>query len=44
MSKLAMVAFGGNAILRAGQKGTWEDQLQNVEAACEQLLPLIRKG
>ena len=44
MSKLAMVAFGGNAILRAGQKGTWEDQLQNVEGACEQLLPLIRKG
>ena len=44
MEKLAMIAFGGNAILRAGQKGTWEEQLRNVESSCAQLLPLIRKG
>ena len=25
MAKLAMIAFGGNALLRAGQKGTFEE-------------------
>ncbi|MBO4475114.1 MAG: carbamate kinase [Bacteroidales bacterium] len=44
MGKLAMIAFGGNALLRAGQKGTFEEQLSNVERTCSQLLPLLRKG
>jgi len=44
MSRLAMIAFGGNALLRSGQKGTYKDQLDNVEATCEQLYPLIEKG
>ena len=39
-----MVAFGGNALLRAGQKGTYSEQLQNVEETCSQLLPLIGQG
>ena len=39
-----MVAFGGNALLRAGQKGTFEEQLANVERTCEGLLPLLRSG
>lgn len=42
--KLAMIAFGGNALLRSGQKGTYEEQLANVENTCEQLCPLIEKG
>ncbi|MBO4585547.1 MAG: carbamate kinase, partial [Bacteroidales bacterium] len=42
--KLAMVAFGGNALLRAGQKGTYKEQLENVENTCAQLLNLIRQG
>ena len=44
MSKLAMIAFGGNALLRAGQKGTFDEQLENVERTCERLVPLIEKG
>jgi len=30
MSKLAVVAFGGNALLRAGQKGTIDEQEENA--------------
>ena len=44
MSKLAMIAFGGNALLRAGQIGTFDEQLENVERTCQQLVPLIEKG
>ena len=44
MAKLAMIAFGGNALLRSGQKGTYAEQLANVENTCEQLYPLIEKG
>jgi len=42
--RLAMIAFGGNALLRSGQKGTYEEQLANVERTCEQLYPLIERG
>ena len=44
MEKLAMIAFGGNALLRAGQKGTFEEQLANVEATCGHLCHLVRRG
>ena len=40
--KLAVVAFGGNALLRAGQKGTINEQEANVYATCESLLELIK--
>ena len=43
-AKLAMIAFGGNALLRAGQKGTFPEQLENVEHTCENLVPLLEKG
>jgi carbamate kinase len=39
-----MIAFGGNALLRAGQKGTFPEQLENVERTCENLVPLLEKG
>ena len=38
MNKLAVVAFGGNALLRSGQKGTYQEQLQNVEDRGERIL------
>jgi len=41
--KLAVVAFGGNALLRAGQKGTIEEQQQNVYETCESLLGLLNR-
>ena len=44
MDKLAMIAFGGNALLRAGQKGTYEEQLANVRDACRQLCGLAKQG
>jgi len=44
MKKLAVVAFGGNALLRAGQKGTIDEQEANVNQTCEQLLPLIERN
>ena len=39
-----MIAFGGNALLRAGQKGTYEEQMENVQRTCGQLLHLIQRG
>ncbi|MEI7595157.1 MAG: carbamate kinase [Bacteroidota bacterium] len=43
MTKLAVIAFGGNALLRAGQKGTIDEQEQNVNDTCQSVLELIRK-
>ena len=44
MGKLAMIAFGGNALLRAGQKGSFAEQMENVELTCSQLIPLVEQG
>ena len=43
MKKLAVVAFGGNALIRAGQKGTIDEQEDNVYETCESLLELIKQ-
>jgi len=42
--KTAVVAIGGNAILRAGEKGSKEDQVRNLEVSCERLVHLIKSG
>lgn len=42
--KTAVVAIGGNAILRAGEKGSKEDQVRNLEVSCEHLVHLIKDG
>ena len=44
MNKLAVVAFGGNALLRSGQKGTIDEQEQNVYESCKSLVSLIKQG
>ena len=44
MGKLAMIAFGGNALLKAGQKGTYAEQLANVQNTCHSLMGLVDKG
>ena len=41
MAKIAVVAFGGNALLRAGQKGTFQEQRSNVDITCWNLAPLL---
>ncbi len=43
MTKLAVVALGGNALLRSGQKGTYQEQIDNVTATCKSLLGLLRQ-
>lgn len=44
MRKLAVVAFGGNALLRAGQAGTADEQEQNSYDTCRNLVELIKEG
>jgi len=43
-SKLAVVALGGNALLRDNQKGTIEEQEQNTVETLENLVFLIKEG
>lgn len=43
MAKLAVVAFGGNALLRSGQKGTYKEQIENVSQTCQSLLGLLKQ-
>ncbi len=43
MKKLAVVAFGGNALLRAGQKGTIDEQEENAYLASSSLLKLMNR-
>lgn len=43
MKKLAVIAFGGNALLRSGQKGTYQEQLSNVVETCEYLCNLLKR-
>ena len=44
MAKLAVVALGGNALLRSGQKGTYAKQLQNVKDTCGSLMQLVYRN
>ncbi|OFY30671.1 MAG: carbamate kinase [Bacteroidetes bacterium RIFOXYA12_FULL_35_11] len=43
MKKLAVVAFGGNALLRGDQRGTIEEQEANAYDTCLKLSYLIKK-
>jgi carbamate kinase len=42
--KTALVAIGGNAILRAGQKGSAEEQLCTLEATSGRIAEMIAQG
>ena len=44
MKKLGVVAFGGNALLQAGQKGTIDEQEANAYEASKNLLNLINRN
>ncbi len=44
MKRLAVVAFGGNALLRGGEDGTIEQQEANAYQTCERLLALVNRG
>jgi len=42
--ELIVVALGGNALLRRGQKGTFEEQYRNVKETAKFLADLIQRG
>jgi carbamate kinase len=44
MKKLAVVAFGGNALLQAGQKGTIDEQEENAYKTSETLIKLLKRN
>jgi carbamate kinase len=43
-TKTFVIALGGNCILRAGQKGTIEEQYENLQRTADQLLGLLSSG
>jgi carbamate kinase len=44
MGKLILVAVGGNALIRAGQKGTAQEQFENAVETASAVVRLIRAG
>lgn len=44
MKKIAVVAFGGNALLRGNEIGTIEQQEKHTLDTCAKIIGLIRKG
>jgi len=44
MAKTALVAVGGNSLIRAGEKGTIAEQLANTRRTAEALVGLVRLG
>jgi len=42
--KLAVIAFGGNALLKSKQKGTYAEQIDNVTETCRCLTPMMKAG
>ena len=43
-NQIAVVAFGGNALIEEGQTGTQEEQFQNAEDASRLLVALVARG
>jgi len=42
--KLALIAFGGNALLPAGEHGLQQEQQRNAERAARLMVHVVRKG
>jgi len=42
--KVAVVAFGGNALIKKGQEGTQWEQVENARETARALLPVLRDG
>src|SRR5208282_5466192 len=42
--KLIVIALGGNALLKRGQKGTFDDQYQNVKGTVPKVADLLERG
>lgn len=44
MKEKVLIALGGNALLRAGEKGTDQDQLKHVKETAKHFLDIIKEG
>jgi carbamate kinase len=44
MTKKAVLALGGNAIIKAGQKGTVDEQMINTKESMKGIVELVRQG
>ena len=44
LRRTIVAAFGGNAVTRATERGTYSEQLANVRVMCEEVLPLLEAG
>jgi carbamate kinase len=44
MSKTALIAVGGNSLIRAGEKGTVQEQLANTRRTAAAIVGLVRLG
>jgi carbamate kinase len=42
--RLAVVAFGGNALIRGGEEGTQTEQIENSDRLSRRLVSLVEKG
>lgn len=42
--KIALIAFGGNAILPENQRGLQEEQMRNAQKAARLMIQIVRKG
>jgi len=43
-NKIIVVALGGNAILQANERGTYQEQVNNVKKAVAEIIKLIKEG
>jgi carbamate kinase len=42
--KLALIAIGGNSIIKSGQRGTIDEQFENIEETCRSIVQLVLRG
>ena len=42
--KIAVVAFGGNAIIQSGEEGHQDEQLKHADEACDLMVEFINRG
>lgn len=42
--KTAVIAIGGNAIIKEGQRGSLEEQFENVMKSCDHIIDLLEEG
>ena len=44
MERTALIAIGGNSLIRAGQRGTTDDQLENAHATARSIVQMVARG